>query len=69
MMALAPNAPVMIAGRLVVGIGVGMAAMIAPVYLTETAPANLRGGIVGQTMVFVTGGQFIAYLIGITLGD
>ena len=47
MMALAPNSPVMIAGRLVVGIGVGMAAMIAPEYLTETAPANLRGGIVG----------------------
>ena len=56
MMALAHNTAVLIAGRLIVGFGIGMAAMIAPVYLSETAPAHIRGGIVAMTILFVTGG-------------
>ena len=56
LMALAPNLAVLIAGRLIVGLGIGIVAMIAPVYLAEMAPAHIRGGIVASTILFVTGG-------------
>ena len=52
-MALAPNAILLIIGRAIVGVGIGIAAMIAPVYLTEIAPAHIRGGLVTVTVLFV----------------
>ena len=45
-MGLAPTIPVLILGRFVVGIGVGVAAMIVPIYLSEAAPTEIRGMIV-----------------------
>ena len=52
-MAFAPNPEFLIIGRAIVGFGIGIAAMIAPVYLTEIAPPHIRGGIVAVTVLFV----------------
>ena len=41
---------------MVVGNAIGMLVMIAPVYLSEIAPAHIRGRIVAMTILFVTGG-------------
>lgn len=41
--ALAPNVEVMVAAGIVLGLGVGAAAAICPLYLAEMAPANRRG--------------------------
>jgi MFS transporter, SP family, solute carrier family 2 (myo-inositol transporter), member 13 len=51
-------------GRLVVGFGVGSAAMIIPLYIGELAPARYRGRLIVFDNLFVAGGQFIAYAIG-----
>ena len=34
---------VLLAGRIVVGMGIGMASMCIPVYMAETSPVELRG--------------------------
>ncbi|CAN4126972.1 unnamed protein product [Withania somnifera] len=43
-MAVAPVPWVIIIGRVLVGLGVGMASMTSPVYISEASPARIRGG-------------------------
>lgn len=62
-MAAAPVPAVLLIGRFIVGVGVGMAAMAVPMYISESAPAVMRGKLVVVNIMFVTGGQFIATLI------
>ncbi|KAH9893657.1 MFS sugar transporter [Xylariomycetidae sp. FL2044] len=57
----------MCAGRLVVGLGVGSAAAIIPLYLTEIAPTRFRGRIVGLNNASLTGGQVVSYAVGAAL--
>lgn len=53
----------MIAGRFVLGLGVGTASLIAPLMLSELAPSKYRGRLIVTNCMFITGGQLIAYLI------
>ncbi|KZT36909.1 sugar transporter [Sistotremastrum suecicum HHB10207 ss-3] len=54
----------MIAGRFLIGLGVGLASCIAPLYIQELSPTSLRGRMVVLTVVAITGGQVVAYAIG-----
>lgn len=54
----------MAAGRALVGAAVGVASGAVPLYITELAPAELRGRLVTVQSLFITGGQVVAYLIG-----
>ncbi|KAI1630394.1 MFS transporter [Exophiala viscosa] len=54
----------MILGRSVVGFAIGGASLIVPLYIAELAPGHLRGRLVTVTLLFITGGQVIAYLVG-----
>ncbi|XP_006767899.1 PREDICTED: proton myo-inositol cotransporter, partial [Myotis davidii] len=51
------------AGRLVVGLGIGIASMTVPVYIAEVSPPNLRGRLVTINTLFITGGQFFASVV------
>jgi SP family myo-inositol transporter-like MFS transporter 13 len=51
-------------GRFVVGLGVGSAAMIVPLYISELAPAKYRGRMIAFNNMSVTFGQFLASSIG-----
>uniref|UniRef100_A0A1S2Z8X1 Inositol transporter 1-like n=2 Tax=Cicer arietinum TaxID=3827 RepID=A0A1S2Z8X1_CICAR len=62
-MAAAPNPYVIIAGRLLVGLGVGMASVTAPVYIAEASPTEIRGGLVSANTLMVTGGQFLSFVV------
>jgi SP family myo-inositol transporter-like MFS transporter 13 len=57
----------MTVGRLVVGFGVGSAAMIVPLYIAEVAPAKYRGRMIGLDNMSITGGQLVSYGIGAAL--
>ena len=46
-----------------IGIGVGIAACVAPVYIQELSPTKLRGRMVVTNVVMITLGQVIAYAI------
>ncbi len=61
--ALAPGTVVLVIGRLVVGFGVGVASVAAPLYAAEQAPARLRGRFVSIYQLAITIGIFIAYLV------
>lgn len=54
----------MISGRLVMGFGVGIGSLLAPVFISELAPKKYRGRLVVIDCLAVTGGQLIAYAIG-----
>ncbi|OCF39359.1 MFS transporter, SP family, solute carrier family 2 (myo-inositol transporter), member 13 [Kwoniella heveanensis CBS 569] len=54
----------MIWGRFVVGLGVGLASCIVPLYIGELAPTRVRGKLVTINAVVVTFGQVVAYGIG-----
>ncbi|GLB39549.1 putative major facilitator superfamily, sugar transporter (TC 2.A.1.1) family protein [Lyophyllum shimeji] len=54
----------MIGGRFLIGVGVGLAACIAPLYIQELSPTRLRGRMVVLNVVMITLGQVIAYGIG-----
>ena len=54
----------MILGRSMVGLAIGGASLIVPLYIAELAPGHLRGRLVTVSLLFITGGQVVAYVIG-----
>ncbi|KAJ0034629.1 hypothetical protein Pint_25729 [Pistacia integerrima] len=68
-MAAAPDPYVLILGRLLVGLGVGVASVTAPVYIAEAAPSEVRGGLVSTNVLMITGGQFLSYLVNLAFTE
>jgi sugar porter (SP) family MFS transporter len=60
---IAPSVLVLVAGRFIIGAGVGMAAVSAPLYAAELAPAQFRGRFVSAYQLAITIGIFLAYLV------
>lgn len=54
----------MIVGRFIMGWGVGLASLVAPLYLSELAPTRFRGRLVIMNVMAITIGQLVAYGIG-----
>lgn len=61
--AISPNTTILVIGRLIVGFGVGVASVAAPLYAAEQAPTRLRGRFVSMYQLAITIGIFIAYLV------
>ena len=57
----------MLAGRLVCGIGAGVASAVVPVYISEVAPVNVRGTLGSWNQVFICVGLALALLAGVPL--
>ncbi|MDC1492450.1 D-xylose transporter XylE [Flavobacteriaceae bacterium] len=49
--------------RIIGGIGVGLASMMAPVYIAEIAPAKDRGKLVSYNQLAIVGGFLVVYLV------
>ena len=62
-MAFAPDLAVLVIGRVIAGLGVGLASMTVPVYIAECAPEELRGAMVSLDVLLITTGQFVAYAV------
>ncbi|OWZ45325.1 MFS transporter, SP family, solute carrier family 2 (myo-inositol transporter), member 13 [Cryptococcus neoformans c45] len=58
------SVPQIIVGRIILGIGVGGAAVIAPLFITETAPTAVRGRCIGVNAFFIPFGQVVSDAIG-----
>ncbi|KAM1055037.1 hypothetical protein ACFX1X_002331 [Malus domestica] len=67
--AVAPDLPVMVIGRLVYGIGIGLAMHAAPMYIAETAPSAIRGRLISLKEFFIVLGMVAGYGIGSLLVD
>jgi SP family galactose:H+ symporter-like MFS transporter len=57
--ALLPALPVLSACRFALGFGVGIASFIVPLYLSETAPASIRGSMGTLFQLMITIGIFL----------
>ncbi|XP_010548175.1 PREDICTED: monosaccharide-sensing protein 2 [Tarenaya hassleriana] len=56
-----PNVYVLLLGRLLDGFGVGLAVTLVPVYISETAPSEIRGLLNTLPQFTGSGGMFISY--------
>jgi sugar porter (SP) family MFS transporter len=60
---LAGSTGSLIAARAVLGLAVGTASFVAPLYISEHVPPRLRGGTVSFNQLMITSGILIAYLV------
>jgi sugar porter (SP) family MFS transporter len=63
--AAAPEVVSLVVSRLIVGVAVGLASAVAPVYISEVAPPEERGRLVTFFQLAVTIGIVVAYLVGL----
>jgi len=61
--AFASGATELIAARFVLGLSVGTASFVAPMYIAEVAPREIRGGLVSFNQMMVVIGILIAYIV------
>ncbi|KAK0514592.1 hypothetical protein JMJ35_003209 [Cladonia borealis] len=61
------SVPGMVAGRTIVGFAVGGASLVVPLYISELSPSAFRGRLVTLSILFITLGQVVAYLVGYAL--
>lgn len=62
-LALANTKETLLVGRGIVGAGIGIASMTAPMYIAEISPTHIRGRLVTFNNVMITFGQFVASCI------
>ncbi|RSO44107.1 MFS transporter [Streptomyces sp. WAC 06725] len=67
--ALAPTVPFMVVARFALGLAVGSASVITPLYLSEIAPPHIRGRLVSFNSLMIVSGQLLAYLINAVLAQ
>ena len=65
--AVAPGLALLLAGRVIVGVAIGIASMLTPLYLAEIATAERRGGVVSLNQLCITAGILVSYLVGYAL--
>jgi sugar porter (SP) family MFS transporter len=61
--ALSQNYPEILASRFVLGLSVGTASFVSPMYISELVPKQIRGGVVSFNQLMVTLGIFVAYIV------
>jgi sugar porter (SP) family MFS transporter len=58
-----PNLAVLIVARVLLGLAIGIASMIVPVYIAEIAPPRVRGALVSLQQFMITVGIMVSYLV------
>ena len=59
--ALAPNFPVLVIARMIGGLGVGSSLIIAPMYIAEMSPPQMRGRMVSFNQLNIVIGISVAF--------
>ncbi|EFJ26445.1 hypothetical protein SELMODRAFT_97702 [Selaginella moellendorffii] len=67
LMALSPSYAVLMGARVLSGVGVGFAMIIAPVYTAELSPPGSRGSLVSFAEVFINTGILVGYVANFAL--
>jgi sugar porter (SP) family MFS transporter len=69
LVAFSPTYPVLLIARIIIGLAVGSASTIVPLYIGEVVPPRVRGGLVSLNQLAVTAGILVSYLIDYGLSD
>jgi sugar porter (SP) family MFS transporter len=67
--ALSPSVPWLVASRVVVGVAIGAASFITPLYISEVSPPDSRGGLVSLNQLAITFGILVSYLVDSALAS
>jgi len=62
--AAAASVATLLEGRLLIGVAIGVASMLTPLYLAEIAPAASRGAVTSLNQLCITLGILVSYLVG-----
>ncbi|HEY0387895.1 MAG TPA: sugar porter family MFS transporter [Gaiellales bacterium] len=65
--AFAQSANELIAARCVLGLSVGTASFVSPMYIAELAPKRIRGGLVSFNQLMIVLGILAAYIVNFSL--
>jgi sugar porter (SP) family MFS transporter len=61
--AFAPSYGVLLVARVVIGLAVGSASMVVPLYIGEVVPPRMRGALVSFNQLAITSGILASYLV------
>ncbi len=67
--AIAPDTNSLIAGRLLLGLAIGIVAATVPLYLAELSPKDKRGRMVTFFQLAITLGILLSYVVGYIFGN
>ena len=67
--AVSPNVEVLVAARVVIGLAVGFASTVVPLYISEVVPSARRGSMVAMFQLAITAGILLAYLVNAAFAD
>jgi SP family sugar:H+ symporter-like MFS transporter len=67
--ALSPNVGVLVLFRVVLGLAVGTAALVVPLYLSEIAPTQIRGAISSLNQLNIVVGILLAFIVNALLAN
>jgi sugar porter (SP) family MFS transporter len=61
--AFSPSFAVLVGARVIIGLAVGSASMVVPLYIGEVAPPRVRGALVSFNQLAITSGILASYLV------
>src|SRR5688500_8017006 len=67
--AAAPTTGVLLAARFVLGVAVGCAALVVPLYLSEIAPTAIRGAVASLNQLMIVVGILVAFIVNAALAS
>jgi MFS transporter, SP family, sugar:H+ symporter len=67
--AFAPTVSILIAARFIIGLAVGSAALVVPLYLSEIAPTEIRGAITSLNQLMIVCGILAAFVVNAILAS
>ncbi|WOF22525.1 sugar porter family MFS transporter [Microbacterium betulae] len=65
----APSFGVIVVGRVLLGLAVGGASTVVPVFLAELAPYEIRGSLSGRNELMIVIGQLAAFVVNAVIGN
>ena len=65
--ATVPDVSLLILGRIAVGIAIGIASEVTPLYISEMSPSRMRGSLVSLNQLAITIGIVVSYLVDFAL--
>ncbi len=66
--AMVGSVTMLMLARLVLGLAIGVAAVVAPLYIAESAPLRIRGALVSTYQLAITAGIVLSYVTGLIIG-
>jgi len=69
LLAVSQTVTVLVIGRIVSGLAIGMASTIVPLYISEVAPAKLRGTLVSANQLAFAIGMTTVYIVNATIAN